>query len=328
MEGMDIEIFSLHGAYMNPLTAGDFLRGVIPRGKFYQNLYSLAMQCDKDNIHEHLMQWCDVWLMTHNSQVPGQKVSQKWLADNWELAKRLKKKVIWRSIGQSTEAIEKELKRFHKEGLNIVRYSYKERVIPSYAGEDAMIRFSLDTSDFEPWQGEWQRVITIGQSFTQRGDHLGLELFQRITDGFQRKIFGTGNEDLGDLNGGTPSWYGLKEEMKKSRVFVYFGTVPASYTLGFMEALAAGIPVVAVGKNLRRDREIYGQDTYEVPELITNGVTGYVSDDITELRNYIQLLMEDHETARRIGEAGRKLAIELFDKKKIMNEWKEFLLRL
>ena len=88
-----------------------------------------------------------------------------------------------------------------------------------------------------------------------------------------------------------------------------------------------GIPVVAVGKQLR-SMSPYDWENYEVPDIISNGVNGYVSDNIDELRNYIKMLLDDGELARRIGEAGRKTAIELFGKKQRMVEWGDFFRRL
>ena len=71
--GLNIEVFSLLGAYMNPTQSGDYLRSVIPKGRHYQGLYLIALQCDKDNIHPELLDWADIVLMTHNSKLPHQE---------------------------------------------------------------------------------------------------------------------------------------------------------------------------------------------------------------------------------------------------------------
>ncbi|MEK6880875.1 MAG: hypothetical protein AABY22_14745, partial [Nanoarchaeota archaeon] len=142
-EKLNIEIFSM-GAYPNPTLDADYLRSVIPHGVFYPELYKVYMQCDKDNIHDELLDWCDVVFFMHNSAVPGQKEQQRWVVKNWQKIKEKNKKTIWYSIGQSTPAIEAELKPYRSKGMNIVRYSPLEEKIPQFAGVDAMIRFSKD----------------------------------------------------------------------------------------------------------------------------------------------------------------------------------------
>lgn len=326
-ERLNIEVFSLNGAYMNPLQSGGFLRSVIPHGRFYPELYAIGLQSDKDNIHDALLDWCDVIWFTHNSAIPGQKEQQRWVVRNWAKIKEKNKKVIWRSIGQSTPQIEAELKPYRAKGMNIVRYSPLEEKLPNFAGSDAMIRFYKDPEEFKDWVGEKEQVITMAQSFKKRGDHLGFATFDRVTANFRRKVFGSENEDLGDINGGRVDYQHLKNELKENRVFFYSGTIPAPYTLSLIEAMLTGIPVVAIGPKLR-DHTAYHWPNYEIPDIITNGTNGFWSDNIDELIGYIDLLMKDKERAQAVGQAGRNTAIELFGKEKIMKQWIEFLKRI
>lgn len=326
-ERLNIEVFSM-GAYSNPTQSGDYLRSVIPKGKFYPELYGVAMQCDKDNLHPELVDWADVIIMMHNSAIPGQKEQQRWLVRNWQLLRPKSKRVIWRSIGQSTPAIEEELGRYRALGLKIVRYSPIEDQIPKYAGSDAMIRFAKDENIFMGWTGQRKHIITFAQSFKKRGDHLGFPLFERVTAGFQRKVFGTENEDLGSLSGGLRSYAEMVRDIQEARVYWYFGTQPAPYTLSFIEAMMTGVPVVAVGPKLRATVSAYNWKNYEVPDIITNGVNGFVADTEQELKTYIQNLLTDDELANRISVAGRKTAVELFGQKQRMREWADFLRRL
>ena len=326
-ERMNIEIFSLEGAYQNPLQSGDFTRSIIPKGRFYHQLYSVAMQCSKDNIHPELLDWCDVVFFMHNSAIPGQKEQQRWVVRNWKLIQEKKKKSIWYSIGQSTPAIEVELKKYFNEGLQIIRYSPLETFIPEYAGASETIRFYKDDEEFKGWNGEKIHVITLAQSYMKRGDHLGFSLFERVTSGFNRRVFGNGNEDLGDLWAGNRSYEELKKDLRDARCFFYTGTIPAPYTLSFIEAMMTGIPIIAIGSELRKHSS-YPWKNYEIPNIISNGVNGYISDNIDELRNYIQLLFDNGDVAKRVGEAGRRTAIELFGKKNIYKKWIDFLKKM
>ena len=305
------------------------MRSVIPKGRFYPDLYELYMKSDKDNLHPDLVKWADVVILMHNSALPGSKHFQPWLVNNWRLFKEGNKKVIWRSIGQSNPSIEAEIKPYRDKGMNIVRYSPLEEKIPGFSGADAMIRFYKDPEEFKDWQGDKLQVITIAQSFKQRGDHLGFSIFDRVTANFSRKVFGPENDDLGDINGGRVNYQHLKNDLRECRVFWYFGTKPAPYTLSLIEAMLTGIPVVAAGPKLRGDNEPpYNWPNYEIPNIISNGVNGFFSDNIDELTGYIDLLMKDKDRAQAIGDAGRKTAIELFGKETIMKSWADFLKRI
>jgi hypothetical protein len=318
------EVFSPGGAYANPVQSGGFMRSVIPKGQFYDHLYSVSLQCSKDRLHPELIDWADVILSMHNPRLPGQRVAQPWIVNNWSLFRRMGKPVVWRSIGQSVPAVERELSRFVEDGLKIVRYSPFERNLPDYAGEDAMIRFYKDPDEFHGWTGEYHQVITVAQSMKQRGEHLGYSLFERVTANFNAKIFGINNSDCGELNGGKRSYNELKQDLRENRAFFYFGTQPASYTLGFIEAWMTGIPVVAVGSPLR-ETGLYPRWLYEVPDLIDHGANGLVGETHQELVDFIDALMGDYDYAVKVGNAGRKSAIEHFGKEKIMKQWDEFL---
>jgi len=322
--GLDIEVFSVNGAYMNPTQSGDYMRSVIPNGRHYPHLFNVALQCDKDNLHPELIDWADVIFMHHNSAIPNQDTPQRWLSNNWDLFTKKKKRVVWRSIGQSTPEIEEFLQSYKKRGLVILRYSPYEHHIPNYAGHDAIIRFSEDPSVYDRWIGERERIITVAQSMKQRGNHLGFPIFEEATEGLNRKVFGPGNEDLGELWGGVIPYSELKANLREDRAYFYFGTVPAPYTLTFIEAMMTGIPVIAAGPKLRQIAP-YNWPCYEIPDIISNGVNGFISDSVHDLRGYAEMLLADKAKAEKIGEAGRNTAIKLFGRKERMDEWVTFL---
>ena len=115
------------------------------------------------------------------------------------------------------------------------------------------------------------------------------------------------------------------KELRNNRCYFYTGTHPASYTLNFIEAWMTGIPVIAVGPQWGNANYLRNHDLYEVEKLISNGVNGFVSDDIDQLRFYIKHLFARRDVAERVGAAGRQEAIRHFDKQMIMEAWKAFL---
>lgn len=309
------EVFS-HGTYADPAKVDDPKRpGLeIPR---YPDLIEKAKTCTKENLDVDLIAWADVIICMHVVD---------WLRLNW--SKFTGKRVIWRSIGQSTKDVENMLLSFRRDGLQIVRYSPREKTIPGFVGEDAMIRFYKDSDEFGGFTGEKREIITVAQSFQQRYEYTNWNIFEKVVDGLPARVYGPHNEETGHLNGGCPDYEGLKKELRENRAFFYTGTYPAAYTLGFIEALMTGIPVVALGEHLGNSPYYLEQRTYEVPDIIRNGENGFIADDLDQLRNFLQTLLNDKNRAFYIGQEGRKTAILYFGMDKIKDQWKEFLERI
>jgi len=246
----------------------------------------------------------------------------KWVSLNWENIKH--KRVVYRTIGQHTSKEEEFLKPYKAQGLQIVRYALKEKNIPSYAGEDAVIRFYKDPGEFNNWNGQNKRIITFAQNMKTRGEFCNYDTFVKFAQGFDAKVYGPKNEDSGDLSGGFQTYEEMRQTMRDNRVYFYTGTQPASYVLNFIEAFMTGIPIVAIGPAHATSLKLNG-DVYEIPDIIRNGVNGYWSDDISELRIYAERLLNDHEHAKDISASARKTAISLFGKEVIWEKWRQFL---
>lgn len=306
------QVFSM-GTYHNPGKIDDPKRPVLDI-PYYPDLDKLATPDDKKNIPQKLIDWADVIIVMHIAD---------WIAANWPKFKG--KRVIWRSIGQSTLEVETLLRPFRRQGIEIVRYSPLERTIPGYNGQDAEIRFFKDPDEFKGWTGEKKEVITVGQDIQQRWASSNWNVIDKVFKTLPAHVFGPHNEGTGHYNAGCPDYEGLKDVLRKNRVFFYTGTQPASYTLGLIEAMMTGTPIVALGPELGNSPEFAYQRTYELPNIIKNGINGFISDDIDTLIKYCRDLLDDDKLAAKISAAGRKTAIEYFGKTKIKDQWKKYL---
>lgn len=249
----------------------------------------------------------------------------RWMHANWSVFKASGVPVIWRTIGQSVINNEREMLQHRKEGMKIIRYSPREKLIPGYIGGDALIRFYKDPDEFSGWNGHKKEVVTFAQHMKQREPATNYSEFETVTRSFNRKLFGPGSEEL-DWGMGKVPYKELKAAMQDYRVYFYTGTWPASYTLNFIEALMTGMPMVCIGPKKGHPHGWFkGHDLYEIPDIITNGVNGFWSDSQDELRGYINQLLNDDELAKSISDNGRKKAIELFGKESIKKKWKEYL---
>lgn len=309
-----------NGAYLEPAGHPSLPRPGVPEAKYHEHWADLARRFPKTELPQELIDPFDVLIFMGG-------ITDNALVQNWPRIKH--KKVIWRTIGQSTQGNEEMMAPLRAEGLKIVRYSPKEMNIPRYIGSDAMIRFYKDENELKDWNGNDKTVVNFSQSLRGRRNNCHYNEIMEMITGYQAKVFGTGNEDLGNINGGELPWDLMKGKLRDSRVYVYGGTWPASYTLSFIEALMTGIPMVCIGKRLAEEIPNYPHmDFYEVSEIIKNGENGFISDDIGTLRSNIYALLNDDELAKRIGENGRQTAIRLFGKEQIRNQWDEFLRNL
>lgn len=310
------------GAYVEPLNRGDqCLRPGIP-GLVYdpdvvQQYHRLGAQFPGEDGKRHLTkEFVDNFDVVVIMHIPD------WIVVNWEAMKH--KRVIWRTIGQSVASVEAKMASYRNQGLQIVRYSPREVKIPHFAGMDALIRFYKDPEVYRGWTGENLQVITFSQSMEQRGTHCNYAFFESVTKPFNRRLYGPGNNQPG-LGAGKIEWWEQIRELQKARVYFYTGTHPASYTLNFIEAWMMGTPLVAIGPQHGNADIWRDHDLYEIPDLIQNGVNGFVSDDPSVLAGHIKNLMNDEALARRISEAGRAEAIRHFNKDSMRASWKMFL---
>lgn len=307
------DVFS-NGAYLDPEGHITLKRPGIPKLIAWPKLAEIAANTPKTALTAELIDPFDVLIVMHT---PEQIIS------NWDRIKH--KRVIWRTIGQSTQSIEKKLERMRSEGLQIVRYSPKERNIPGYIGEDALIRFYKDPGEFCGWVGDSDEVVNFTQSLKGRGQHVHYEEIMGSIAGFNSKVYGTDNDNLGAWNGGLVSFTKMLEVLKHARVFVYGGTWPASYTLSIIEAMMLGIPVVTIDRTLAQNVSYNDFEYFEADEIVEHGVSGFVGHSVQEMRGYIERLVNDYSLAQEISKTGRKRAIELFGRDQISDQWRKFL---
>ena len=301
-----------HGAYSNPNRPGDTKRPDI-KGKYDDHFVQLCMRYGKENLPAELIDPYDVIFCHWTPQ---------WIFKNWPRMK--KKKVIWRTNGQSTEENETYMSGCRDEGMFIVRYADIEKTIPGYIGHDAIIRFAKDPDEFKDWNGRRERVITVCQNMKARSVFCNYNIFKIATAQYNRKLFGPDNDSSGKLNGGLLSYENLKKQYRDNRAYFYTGTMPACYTLNFIEAWMTGIPIVSIGGELGNPSFLEDQYTFEIPFLGKNGEHFLMADDLGLLDEYIGQLMKDYKFAKKIGDAGRQQAIELFGKDKIKKQWVKF----
>lgn len=314
-----LEVFS-PGAYLNPNGIGG--RPAIPELEVKPEWIDAWSRVPSDptqdpplsdqkaNLTPEILSHFDAVMIMH---VPN------WITNNWKTLKEWGGTVYWRAIGQTLSEQEALIGRYAAEGLKIIRYSPHERQIPNYAGEDALIRFSKDPSDFLPWVGDRLEVMTIAQSMKDRGTACGYDIFLDSTRPFTRRLYGNSNESSGQLWQGQKSYEQLLEFLSWTRCYFYTGTYPAPYTLNFMEAALAGTPIVAIGKQLSRFQH------YEVPDILSQwGLGEWVGNKPSDLQELcLRTLSMTSQEAQQRSDSQRAQAASMFGYDAIKPLWKE-----
>ncbi len=312
---LGIDVFST-GSYACPWYRPGMIRPGIEGLTHYPEMERMASTFISSgySMPQELIDWADTIMFMHMPEA---------LEKNW--AKMKGKRVIFRSIGQCVSHQENILRELMAQGLEVVRYSPMEVNIPNYCGQTDLIRFYKDPEEYKDYTGKNDVIINFTQSIIQRRNFTHYDEVMRVMRGLPSKIYGVDNQNLGEYDGGQLSFEEMKQTMRDSRAYLYSGTWPAPYTLSFIEAMMTGIPILATGRAIAESTVSGSFDFYEIPHIIENRVTGFVSDNIDELRSAANSLLSDEQGAKAMGERSRKTAIELFGRENIAKQWRALL---
>jgi glycosyltransferase involved in cell wall biosynthesis len=167
-----------------------------------------------------------------------------------------------------------------------------------------VIHHGIDIESFKPLQIEKQNhILSVANDFINRDYCLNFSGWKRVTDGLNRKVIG----DTEGLSEAAKSTEELIEEYNKCSVFFNSSTLSPIPT-SLLEAMSCGCAVVSTA-------------TCMIPSVIQNGVNGFISNDESELRKYLELLLKDEELRKTIGNNARTTILEKFSEIVFINNW-------
>lgn len=313
------DVFSI-GAYTDPANPSDDKRPDLPHVAYHPDLARLVtdQMAAKEHLPADLIDWADVIVAHH--------YVDRWLAGQWaRIRPRGGKRVVWRTCGQSDLRLEDVMAPLVADGLEVVRYSPAEQrffqAVGHWAGQSALIRFGKYVDDYGPWRPSGDPyVANVTQNMVGRGDWCGLGFWTKATQGLPARPAGPGSHDLpGGLGALPPDLMG--PYLARAGAYLYTGTVPASYTLGLIEALLTGVPVVSMSGAAWMGPE----GLWEASDLVH--VPGYqlVADTPAQATVQLQLLLDDRRLAQRVSQAQRERAAAIFGVQHVGQAWQEFL---
>lgn len=302
------------GAYIDPAHPHVDIRPALPEAPAHPDLAALIDAVEggqlsaKEHLPDDVIDWADAIIVEH---YPAQ-----WVFRQWERIRH--KRVIWRTCGQSDAPLEDLMAPLRRFGLEIVRYSPAEERyftrLGHWAGQDALIRFGKYADDYGGWTGDGGYVANVTQDMRGRGEWCGLSWYLTATEGHDARPAGHNSEALpGGL--GLLSYEGMIDYLRGAGAYLYTGTHPASYTLGLIEALMVGVPVVSIGAQAWMGPA----DLFEAHEL-----AGRASDDPHAASLMLRELLADPDVAAAAGQLGHQRA-QVFDITSVGPAWRGFL---
>ncbi len=163
------------------------------------------------------------------------------------------------------------------------------------------------------YKGELQKGVVIVNHLHQRGRKLGADIFEKVREKIPLDLIGMGTKEYGGLG------EVLHPQMPLFISQYRFCFNPIRWTslgLAVLEAMAAGLPVVALS-------------TTEYTTVIRDGINGFIHTDIDYLIEKMQLLLEDKTMATTLGNEARKTIEKRFNITRFVNDWEQvFMLSL
>jgi glycosyltransferase involved in cell wall biosynthesis len=168
-----------------------------------------------------------------------------------------------------------------------------------------VIEHSVAIDPAVSWQGVRPEGITVINSMPRRGRKVGLDLLLEARRHIPIQLAGFENDGLDGL--GDIPYPSLHRTVAEYR-FLFSPCRYTSLPLAVIEALTMGMPVVALA-------------TTELPDVIQNGVHGYLANDLDVLIAGMRRLIDDPDHARELGANARGLAIRRFGLDRFAQDW-------
>lgn len=159
------------------------------------------------------------------------------------------------------------------------------------------------------WTGELARGITVINNLASRGRRLGSDIFAAAREQLPIDLLGMGSDELGGL--GELPLHEIPPLCAQYRFFFH----PVRYTslgLGLIEAMMLGMPIV-------------GLATTEMPNVIENGISGYIDTDPERLTERMRELLKHHRIAAQLGACARERALQRYSIDRFVRDWNAVL---
>lgn len=167
-----------------------------------------------------------------------------------------------------------------------------------------VIHHGVDTELFKPDNNSNKElhVLSVVNDFANRDEPCGFTLWKNVVSGLPYKLLG---DNPGISKGIGPEE--LTKAYQTCRVFLNTSLISPVPTV-LLEAMSCAAPVVSTNNCM-------------IPEIIEHGVNGLLANTESEMRDYVELLLENEEYGRSLGEAARQTILDKFSLDNFVNKW-------
>ena len=168
-----------------------------------------------------------------------------------------------------------------------------------------VIEHSVAIDPTATYRGTLKRGVTVINGMQKRSRITGYDLFLQAQETVPLDAVGMQTETLGGL--GDIPYRHLHQRLADYR-FLFSPIRYTSLPLAVVEAMTLGMPVVALA-------------TTELPTVIENGKSGYISCDPYVLHEHMHYLLAHPEEAKAMGDYARSVAQNRFGLERFKQDW-------
>jgi hypothetical protein len=167
----------------------------------------------------------------------------------------------------------------------------------SWGFTDDIVPFGINVEEYLPYCGCEAAGLRICNFISSRRQILLWDLHEQAFTDLPVTLVGH-NPDLPGVEAAR-DWDHLKTILQAHRFYIHTADpmLEAGHNMATAEAMAAGLPILG---------------NRHPTSPITHGVSGFLSDDPRRLRRYAQMLLNDPDLARLMGQQARKTVAERF----------------
>lgn len=167
-----------------------------------------------------------------------------------------------------------------------------------------IIHHGIDTETFTNLNINREKyILSVANDFINRDYCLNFSGWKRVTENLPVKLVG----DNEGLSKSANSIEELVQEYNSCSVFFNSSTLSPIPT-SLLEAMSCGCAIVSTA-------------TCMIPSIIENGVNGFISNDEKQLREYIELLLQDNNLRINLGNKARQTILDKFSQQDFIDKW-------
>ena len=175
-------------------------------------------------------------------------------------------------------------------------------------GDTFVIHHGVDSELFKPDNNERENhALSVVNDWINRDWCCGFGIWQNVIKNFPHHVIG----DTPGLSQPAKSIEELALSYSRSRIFLNTSTISPVPT-SLLEAMSSGCAIVTT-------------ETCMIPEIIKNGVNGFMSNDESKLREYLAMLLNDEDLATKMGKEARQTVLDNFSEGVFIKNWDTFL---